>query len=205
MVATVKVLGDKALGAAFKGAAGNFRKNRKKVMRQILRKVVVPAVKRNVRSQFKGRGSRFRKIALPQVAVVTAATPLDIQGEVFPRVGFMGSFETGKERVAKKGKSRLQFFKVPLPGAREGLLGREELGRGGDAGSLGAKTFLRKSRRGNLIIFRRNFGSDITPLFVLKKRLKTPKRPFLDPAATQSAPRVADKLGDAYVLAVGGK
>ena len=173
----------------------------KKTMTGILRGVVVPEVKRRVKATFKGRGKRFRTIALPQVRVVSTPTALDVMGEVFPRVGFMGSFETGKERVVKKGK----YFRVPLSGAREGLVGREELGRDRGSGSLGAKTFIRKTRKGNLVIFRRNFGADITPIFVLKKKLKTPKLPFLDPAATASAPRVADKLGDAYVTAMGGR
>lgn len=205
MVATISVIGDEALGALFAKTAANFRKARKKTMSKILRGVVVPEVKRRVKATFKGRGQRFRTEALPQVRLVTTPTALDVMGEVFPKRGFMGSFETGKERVVSTKKGS-KYFRVPLSGASEGLQGREEVGRDDrGAGSLGAKTFIRKTRKGNLVIFRRNFGADITPIFVLKKRIKTPKMPFLDPAATASAPKVASKLGDAYVTAMGGK
>lgn len=204
---TIKVLGDKAVSAGLKGAGKAFRKERKKAMRAILRQVVVPAVKRQVRAQFKG-GKRFRKMALPQAELVTLPGSLDVMGEVFPRVGFMGVFETGgvvSPNTAKKstGGGPRTYFKIPIKGSREGLAGGDERDRGAQSSSLGAKTFIRRSKRGNLIIFRRNFRDDITPLFVLKKHIRLPRRPFLGPAADSSASAVAERLGNAYVAAVG--
>jgi len=208
MVATLKVLGDKSVRAGFRAAGRKFQKVRKEAMWNTLRRVVVPAVKREVRAKF-GGGKRFRKIALPQAMLVTTSSLSSVTGEVFPRVGFMGVFETGgvvSPNTGKKGiggKPR-KYFKIPLPGSREGanVPGRDE---GAHSSSLGAETFLRKSKRGNLIIFRRNFGSDITPIFVLKEHIRLPKRPFLGPAASKSAPKVADRMGDAYVTALGGR
>ena len=103
MVATIKLFGDKELKKSLKAAGKAYAKERKSAMKAILRSVVVPAVKRQVRSKFKG-GKRFRKIALPQRTFISLQGQTGVTGEVFPAVGFMGVFEDGGPVSPNTGK-----------------------------------------------------------------------------------------------------
>lgn len=54
-------------------------------------------------------------------------------------------------------------------------------------------TFFRRSKTGNLILFQKR-GERIIPLFVLKKQVKIPKRPYLDPAVRKSLGWITDRF-----------
>jgi phage gpG-like protein len=58
-----------------------------------------------------------------------------------------------------------QYLTLPFPGVRRSARDYEN-------------TFVRKSRAGNLIIFQKT-GEGIKPLFLLKKKVKLPSRPFV--------------------------
>lgn len=62
-------------------------------------------------------------------------------------------------------------------------------------------TFIQRSRSGNLIIFQRR-ETKITPLFVLKKSVTLPYRPYIGPTLKETKDRVMDILGDAVSIAV---
>lgn len=59
------------------------------------------------------------------------------------------------------------------------------------------KTFIAKSKAGNLIIFRRVGKKDKEPLFVLKKEVTIPAHPWLNPALNKNKDQIFRMIGDA--------
>lgn len=62
-------------------------------------------------------------------------------------------------------------------------------------------TFVSRSAKGNLIIFQKN-AKGITPLFVLKKSVKIPARPYFRPALMESAKKIIEIIGEVVRTAV---
>jgi len=90
-----------------------------------------------------------------------------------------------------------QWLTIPLEGARTAM----DVGRG-RARSF-ANTFFLKSKAGNLLLMQRK-GSDIIPLFVLKKRVKVIKRPYLRPGIIERLPAVRKYVVQEITKAYGG-
>ena len=80
-----------------------------------------------------------------------------------------------------------KFLTIPLPAAKT------KAGRSRGGARSFPNTFVRRSKAGNLILFQK-LGSRIIPLFVLKKMVKIPKRPWLKPAVTKSVPRIVGAI-----------
>ena len=64
---------------------------------------------------------------------------------------------------------RAKYLAIPLSTTPAGVA------RGGPR-TVQGKTFVQRSKRGNLLIFKANEGGGATPLFVLKKQVTIPKR-----------------------------
>ncbi|MEQ8967327.1 MAG: hypothetical protein RID91_16055 [Azospirillaceae bacterium] len=65
-------------------------------------------------------------------------------------------------------------------------------------------TFVRRSRRGNLIIFQRRPGGDVVPLYVLKSRVYVPARLGLRDAAEDALPAVEQLIAQAVDARLAG-
>ena len=94
---------------------------------------------------------------------------------------YAGVHETGKIIVAKGA-----YLTIPLPAA---------LNRNGTPKKPSARhwdrTFVKKSKKGNLIIFRRD-GANIVPLYVLKKSVKIPPRMGMRSVLQAGVPEFVD-------------
>lgn len=106
-----------------------------------------------------------------------------IIGAVGTNIPYGPSHEFGATIRPKTAK----FLTIPLPAAKTAAgAGR---GRARDF----PNTFVRRSKAGNLILFQK-IGKRIIPLFVLKKMVKIPKRPWLKPGVTKSVPRIVKAI-----------
>lgn len=97
----------------------------------------------------------------------------DQGGEIRGRIGspliYARAQEFGATIVAKN--SPKKWLTIPLPAALDAR-GIMKLPKARDY----PRTFVARSRRGNLIIFQKKGAKKIIPLFVLKKRVKLPPR-----------------------------
>jgi hypothetical protein len=83
----------------------------------------------------------------------------------------------GSSRILRPKKS--EYLTVPLPTASPGQR------------KMSPENFVLRSRAGNLLIVKRQHGGDFLPLFVLKKRIRVPRRIFLPEIVKKMTPRVA--------------
>jgi phage gpG-like protein len=99
-------------------------------------------------------------------------------GVVYARIHEQGGVVTPK---------RAKALTVPLPGAMtaSGVVR-------GDARSF-SDTFLLKRKGKDPVIMQRK-GKNVVPLFVLKKRVKIPKRPYLRPAIEARIPSLRSEI-----------
>jgi phage gpG-like protein len=98
------------------------------------------------------------------------------------RMPYADIHETGGVIRAKAGK----YLAIPLSAAQ--TKGRVARARPRDYDN----TFVARSRSGNLIIFQRKLGSAAKALFVLKKSVTIPARPYM----TRTAENIADRVMD---------
>ncbi|QIG76086.1 putative morphogenesis protein [Rhizobium phage RHph_I4] len=86
--------------------------------------------------------------------------------------------ETGGVITAKRSK----YLTIPLPAAMDGRgVPLRKRARDWD------KTFVARSRRGNLLIFRKEAGGGVTPLYLLKPSVRIPARLGLEKALINDA------------------
>lgn len=88
---------------------------------------------------------------------------------------------------------RARYLTIPLPAALTSR-GTPRRRRARDW----PNTFVQRSRRGNLIIFQKR-GSRIVPLYLLKKRVRIPRRLGLGATLRAAAPVALDRIGEAVV------
>ena len=62
-------------------------------------------------------------------------------------------------------------------------------------------TFVQKSKKGNLIIFQKS-GRNIIPLFVLKRKVKIPKRPYIAPSLKETKNIINEIVGETIKMGV---
>lgn len=119
---------------------------------------------------------------------IIGSTLNDIRGEI--GAGFpMSVHENGAIIRAKKAK----YLTIPLPAALDSHgLPLKKSARDWD------NTFVAKSRKGNLLIFRKEL-SKIVPLYVLKKEVKIPPRLGLEKTIRAGIPYFVDKTMQAMV------
>ena len=100
---------------------------------------------------------------------------------------------SGKAAVHERGATitprNARYLTIPLPAALDsrGVPLRSSAREWSD-------TFIRRSRRGNLLIFRKDGGGGITPLYVLKKRVTIPPRLQFGDAFEAGKDRLADEI-----------
>ncbi len=102
-----------------------------------------------------------------KVSGVFTATGGEVRGVIGSPLVYARAQEFGATITPK----RARWLTVPLPAAMDSR-GVMKLPKARDY----PRTFVAKSRRGNLIIFQKRGGKKIVPLFVLKKRVKIPPR-----------------------------
>ncbi len=92
-------------------------------------------------------------------------------GEINGRIGSPLIYANVQENGATIRAKRAQFLTVPLPNALKSN-GVMKFPKARDY----PRTFIAKSRKGNLIIFQKRGGRRIVPLFVLKRQVYVPPR-----------------------------
>ena len=127
----------------------------------------------------------------PGIATITGiakrsgAEPIGKPGGRFPVINGVVGSNLAYARIHELGGTirprRAKYLTIPLPATLTAQSGASR-GRARDF----RDTFIKRSKAGNLIIFRENGGS-ITPLFVLKKSVSIPARPYLRPAMERGA------------------
>jgi phage gpG-like protein len=85
---------------------------------------------------------------------------------------------------------RARWLTIPFPGA---MTQNRRYGHVRGRARTFSDTFIKRSQRGNLIIFQ-DRGSEIVPLFILKKRVRIPKRPYMEPAIRARMPRMQHQI-----------
>jgi|GEM_PF-1281067 len=118
---------------------------------------------------------------------------LNVVGRVYVAQGgkyipYGSTHETGKEMTPKKS----QFLKIPFNPEWQMLKNRKMYPKKED-------TFIQMSAAGNLIVFSRDTKE---PLFVLKKSVKIPARPYMKPAKEATKMKVVDILGQVVPITV---
>lgn len=111
----------------------------------------------------------------------------EIGGAFYARI-----HETGGTITPKKGK----YLTIPLPAALNSN-GTPIKSKARDWD----KTFILKSKKGNLLIVRRD-GRHLTPLYLLKTSVTIPARLNLGSTVEAGLPRFIDELGDKLVRAL---
>lgn len=125
-----------------------------------------------------GRGLK----AMKKTIAVTGTSLRDLTGTI-EAVDYMVIQETGATVTAK----RSGFLTIPLPA----VLDSRGIPKRSSARDW-KNTFVQRSKKGNLLIFRRR-GKTITPLYVLKKRVKIPPRLKLQQTFDQQLPYFEQK------------
>lgn len=114
----------------------------------------------------------------------------------FDGITAMGSISAGSLSVHETGATvrarNSKYLTIPLPAALDSR-GLPLRARARDWDN----TFVARSKRGNLIIFRRNTGGTITPLYVLKTEVTIPPRLGLGKAFHEMVPYFQAKAIDA--------
>ena len=113
----------------------------------------------------------------------------------FDGVTVSGSISAGDLSVHETGATvratNAKYLTIPLPAALDSRgLPLRERARDWDS------TFVARSKRGNLIIFRKNTGGTITPLYILKTQVTIPPRLGLGKAFNDMVPYFQAKAID---------
>lgn len=96
---------------------------------------------------------------------------------------------------------RVKYLPVPFPGMAK----RAKQIRAAAGGSLrGANLDLVKSKRGNLLLVEKNEDRSFTPVFILKKSVRIPARPYMRPAFAESRDQVNGVFRRVFASAFGG-
>lgn len=122
---------------------------------------------------------------------VTGVTLDEIEAEIVVK-GYMAIHETG---AWVRGKGKL--IPVPLPAALDG--------RGVPLKKRPRQwpnTFVARSKAGNLIIFQKQSDGGLVPLYVLKKRIRVPKRLGLQAALDKEMPHFVQRAMDKMARAI---
>ena len=179
----LKIQGDEKLRRSFERVEGEFRKRRVLAMRRIL-----DLLDREAQRRLRPRKRRGKLANLFQKIDARAD---DVSGRIGPRVPYGRIIERGGIIKPKRRK----WITIPLPAAQTSQRVAQHGAR------KFANTFFAKSKAGNLLLFQ-NRGGQAIPLFVLKKSVRIPKRPYLLPAARAKQARIVEEMGDAYVASV---
>lgn len=126
--------------------------------------------------------------SIKQSITVTGKTLDDIIGSIGGDF-YLRTHEFGATIRAK----RVKFLTIPLPAA---------LNANGTPKKMSARewdrTFVRRSKKGNLIIFTRS-GKSLIPLYLLKKEVKIPPRLGMQKTLEVGLPRFVDKAMEAML------
>ena len=128
-------------------------------------------------------GALIRSIKTPE----PRRTPWGLEAEVVADSRYARMHEEGGVIRPKRAK----FLAIPLvPGLTSP---RNQYG-----------TFVFRASSGKLIIARRSPGGGLEPLYVLKKQVKIPDRPFLKPALEDNRARIEKMIARAYFKSMRG-
>lgn len=110
-------------------------------------------------------------------------------GEVVGQIGSPLTYASAQEFGATIRPNRANWLTIPLPAAMD-KRGVPILPKARDW----PRTFVQKSRKGNLIIFQRRGQRKIVPLYILKKEVRLPPRLNLTRAIEAGAPPLGDRI-----------
>jgi hypothetical protein len=121
---------------------------------------------------------------------------IDVEdGATGPTVSFtLSGIAAVHERGAVIRAKRAQYLTIPLPAA----LNKNGTPKRPTARSW-RNTFIKRSKKGNLLIFQKQPNGDILPLYVLKKSVRIPKRLAFQEAFEAGLDLVADVLAQELI------
>jgi len=162
----------------------DYRRGLKKIMWRAITALQAEMMA-NVQKNFRV-GSGMLLNSIPQGSRVSEENGV-IKGEVGPEgVPYASIHEFGGEITPKNAK----YLAIPL----DEVKGPDGIARAKPMDFAGRSFFI-KSRAGNLILAMRAEGGEMVPLFLMKKSVKVPARPYIRPALEAKREEIAEKFG----------